>query len=121
MYILFYDQNCDFCTRIVSSISKKNNEIVLRTLQSIGETDSQFLNFDSEIVMSAMWLYHLDNKELLQGYYAFKRIAMVYYKNPFLKFLFLTPISDFVGKRIYRLVAKNRRFAGCKSTSCGLH
>ncbi len=121
MYVLFYDKNCDFCTRIVNSISTKNKNIELRTLQSIQKTDLQFSKIESETILSAMWLYQKENHELLRGYYAFKRIVLVYYKNPFLRLLFKTPISDFIGERIYKLVAKNRRFAGCNSSSCGLH
>jgi predicted DCC family thiol-disulfide oxidoreductase YuxK len=121
MNTLFYDQKCDFCTRIVRSISNKSDEIQLRTLQSIHEGDSQFNEIELETILSAMWLYNEDNNELLSGYFAFKRIVLLYYKNPGLRFIFKTPISDFFGKRLYKIVAKNRKLAGCNSNSCGLH
>ena len=122
MKTIFYDEQCGFCSKVVYYLREKiGSDLELRSLQSIGKQDQCFKPFDKTTIFSAMWLYDNQGELLFQGYYAFKEIVLVYSKSIILKLIFKTPSIDFFGVRIYKIIARNRRLAGCNSDICGLH
>jgi len=122
MLILFYDANCDFCKRVVVKIeSRIADKLVLRTLQSVRSQESAFANFSNEELMSQLWLLDSTKNSLLGGYFAFKHLAIDVLNSKFFKILFNLPWADLYGPMVYKLVARNRRLAGCDSESCGIH
>jgi predicted DCC family thiol-disulfide oxidoreductase YuxK len=122
MLTLFYDANCDFCKKLVVKIeSKSTDKLVLRTLQSVQSREPAFANFSNEELMSQLWLLDSTKNNLFGGYFAFKHLAIDVLSSKFLKILFNLPWADLCGPMVYKLVARNRRLAGCNSESCGIH
>lgn len=122
MLTLFYDSNCDFCKRVVDKIqSMSMNDLVTRTLQSVQPQEQIFANVSNVELMSQMWLWNYESKELLGGYFAFKYLVLESLDSKLLKVLFNLPAADKVGPVVYRFVARNRRLAGCNSGTCLIH
>jgi len=123
MITIYYDFGCSFCYRaITKSLLGSIVEIKLSTIQEITSEDDVFSDLSEDQIYSSMWLVDSTLQLRKRGYFAFKYLYTRLHKSRVVKVFFLIPFfSDFVGLRIYELVARNRRLAGCNSQSCSLH
>ena len=123
MINVYYDFECSFCFRAINRVLKGcKTDVDLSTIQDITPGDKIFEGISREELYSFMWLIDTDSGSINKGYFAFKYIYTRLHSARIVRLMFLIPIfSDFFGVKIYRLVANNRRFAGCESQSCSLH
>jgi predicted DCC family thiol-disulfide oxidoreductase YuxK len=123
MITLYYDEDCSFCFKSVSRVLEGARvKIEVSTIQSISPENHFFSDLSASELYSAMWLIDQESRLRKKGYYAFKYIYSYAHKSRFLKMLFSIPfVSDYLGARVYEIVARNRRLAGCDSQSCSIH
>ena len=123
MITIYYDFECSFCYRAITrSLIGSKVEIKLSTIQEISNEDEFFSDLSIGEIYSSMWLVDPALRLRKRGYFAFKYLFTHLHKSRFTKAFFLIPFfSDFFGSRIYELVARNRRLAGCNSQSCSIH
>ncbi len=123
MITVYYDSECSFCFRTISRALKGCKvEIKLSTIQEIKSDEKQFQGISISELYRHMWLIDTNTGMTHRGYFAFKYIYTQLHRARAVKFMFLIPLlSDFFGVRIYRVIANNRRFAGCNSQGCSLH
>ena len=103
--IVFYDERCGFCCRVVSLLAKLSPpEVVYRKAAEM----EGFTQYASALQNRYRDLYALSDETMFQGYDAYLQIAG---KTPLLKplaFLMRFAFLRFMGKKIYRFIANHR-------------
>ena len=103
--IVFYDERCGFCCRVVSLLAKLSpSEVVY---QEAAEME-RFTRDANALQNRYQDLHALSNETLFHGYDAYLQIAGT---TPLLKplfFLMRMAFVRFMGKKIYRFIADHR-------------
>jgi predicted DCC family thiol-disulfide oxidoreductase YuxK len=120
---VYYDFECSFCFRTISRVLNGcKDQVSLSTIQEIESDDHLFQGIPNHELYRYMWLIDTKIGVRHKGYFAFKYIYKHLHQSKVLRLIFSIPFfSDFFGVRIYRLIANNRRLAGCNSQACSLH
>lgn len=123
MIKLYYDKDCAFCYKSVTRVLKGILvDVEVLTIQDIAQDNQFFSEIPAAELYSAMWLIDEDLSIREKGYFAFKYLYTHAHKSVLLKVLFSIPVlSDYFGTRIYQIVARNRKLAGCNSENCTVH
>ncbi len=103
--IVFYDERCGFCCRVVSLLAKMSTPEVV--YQEAAEME-RFTRDADALQNRYRDLYALSDETLFYGYDAYLQIAG---KTPLLKplsFLLRMAFVRFMGKKIYRFIADHR-------------
>ncbi len=103
--IIAYDNTCEFCTSAKLDIEKIDKK---KKLKWVGISNFNYKKYKLKKNDLLKEMHLIDNAKIFKGYYAWKQIA----KNiPFmypLYFISLIPGVDFIGDKIYKLIAKHR-------------
>lgn len=127
LIIIYYDLKCAFCLRSLKILQKViSHEVVdieLKSLESLTHIDLNKASIKPEDRFSNMLVLDTKSDNFYIGFFGFKFILRNYAKNFLLKSLFSINLKlfDFIGSKIYRKVADNRRRFGCNSDSCNIH
>ncbi|MBI3962514.1 MAG: DUF393 domain-containing protein [Deinococcus sp.] len=117
-YVLLYDGQCQFCTRSVARLKRRDR---LGRLEFLPSQDPQaprrFPQVTPEQCAQAMQL--IDPRgQVSQGADALVRILWLLPGGPLVAWLYAVPGVPFLARYLYRWVAKNRYRLGCQGRSC---
>ncbi|MGY4689151.1 thiol-disulfide oxidoreductase DCC family protein [Salibacterium sp. K-3] len=121
--VVFYDQSCGICRESKRIIEKgdRTGKIIWRDIQEPGILeDYPFLK--GRNVQEAMHMLE-NGTYLYTGFAAVKRLIQLLPAGKWVSPLLQLPGVDCAGRRVYRLVARNRhRLSGksCSSGTCGV-
>jgi len=102
---IVYDNTCKFCTSAKLDIEKIDRK---KKLKWTGISNFNYKKYKLKKQDLLKEMYLIDNKRIYKGYYAWKQISK---KIPLLfpfYIISLIPGVDFLGNKIYKLVAKHR-------------
>jgi len=103
--LIVYDNRCLFCIKFKNRIDKLDKNRKLKWV-GIDNFDNKKYNLKKEDLLKEMYLIY--NNKTYKGYYAWKQISK---KIPLLFPLYiisLIPFVDFIGNKIYKIIAKHR-------------
>ncbi len=114
----YYDEKCTFCMKSMLLLNKKLQiPAEIRFLKDFPETRASNLAIPKHGAMIVE-----DTNRIFIGYFGFKHLVIMGKAPTYLQILFRIPFaSDFIGQKVYRLIASNRHSLGCDSTSCTLN
>ncbi|WP_240374534.1 thiol-disulfide oxidoreductase DCC family protein [Bacillus piscicola] len=107
-FIVFYDGSCSFCRDIRRKLESWDRTSLL-TWRSITEPGifKEFPFLNKEKVQSMMHLFEYDTY-LYTGFAAVKRIMQLFPQTKAISTIFILPGAEWTGRKVYRLIAKNR-------------
>ncbi len=103
--IVIYDDRCLFCINYKNKIDKLDKNKQLKWV-GIEKFNNKKYDLKKEDLFKEMYLIY--NDKVYKGYYAWKQISK---RIPILYLLYvisLIPGADFIGNKIYKIVAKHR-------------
>ena len=123
---IFFDSDCGICTATVSWLTSKTSggEFAFVPNRRIKDffSDNEQAELLSEKSKSTMIAYDKLTQEFFFGYDCFPIIFNKSYRRRYriLAYLMRFFLVKLIGKKIYRMIALNRRFLGGREATCGL-
>ena len=103
--IIAYDNTCEFCTAAKLDMEKLDKK---KRLKWVGISSFNYKKHRLKKSDLLKEMYLIEGKKVHKGYYAWKQIAK---KVPLMYPLYLVsliPGADFIGDKIYKVIAKHR-------------
>lgn len=110
-------RSLDFTQKQLSTNFQKLDLAKLEIKNINGNSMAETNKFD------AMVVFNPDENYYYIGYYGFRFLYENFHKSKMCRRLikWLLPVFNFFGPRIYAVIARNRKVAGCNSNSCNMH
>ena len=122
--VVYFDSSCVFCARSLDYTQKQ-------LLINFQRKDLSNLNIEivdgksitTANLYDAMVVWTSRDNSFYYGYYGFHFLYLNYHKSKIIRQIikFASPIFGFAGPLVYKIIANNRKIAGCDSSTCNLH
>lgn len=118
----YYDRNCPLCLRTVIILSHFDwfNKISFKTVQLDASSDIQISSIDEDILLDDIHSVNLKG-EIFSGIDTYiECLTRIWFLSPLALLLRISGVN-YLAKRVYSYIAKNRNTVRCTEDNCGFN